>query len=52
MPKNDFDWLEAKYPTGKYHSAKGLNWFEFYIPELEVEVTFFMARTYGDSSEE
>jgi len=52
MPKDDFDFLEAKYPNGRYASRNNTNWFNVYIKEMDLELTWFMEKTWGAESEE
>ena len=44
MPKDEFDFLEAKYPNGRYSSGEHVNWFCVYIAEMDLELTWFMKR--------
>jgi len=52
MPINEFDWLESKYPNGRYGSAKGTNWFTVCINEMDLELIWFMESVRGATNEE
>lgn len=51
-PEDHFDKLRIKYPTGRYGSRNGTNWFNVYIKEMDLELSWFMEKTWGAESEE
>lgn len=52
-PRNEFEELKAKYPTGRYaQSHKGARWFSFFISEMDVEFTWFQQRDWRNDNEE
>ena len=45
VSKDDFDRLASDHPTGKYDErSMWSKWFELIIPEMNLEITWFLER--------